>query len=318
MEAHRADGALPSRDRSAGVETLFAALTTALLFGLFILGPWWFWSALVLAGIPPVRVAQARGAVYGLVCAVIASAVLGGIGAADGGAGSALAAALSGVVCFGLPVLAASLVRREMDPGKAFLLLAAVGAAVIVAGIVLSGAAPDKALGELFDAMKAQPPQKGVDSETAARGAFIMARVRELTIRYYSGVAAFFWVSLSAVWFYAGSHAARPAPSAERVRFEQFRAPAPVVAVFVAAGAGSVLLGGVAQTVAGDVLLPLLALYFLVGLSIICHFARRWFRSRFLRAGLYFVVVYSPLSLGMGLLGLFDWYVDFRRRGEKA
>ena len=36
---------------------------------------------------------------------------------------------------------------------------------------------------------------------------------------------------------------------------------------------------------AGNLLLPLLALYFVAGLSIICHFVRRWFRARILRVG---------------------------------
>ena len=65
-----------------------------------------------------------------------------------------------------------------------------------------------------------------------------------------------------------------------------------------------------------NVLLPLVALYFVAGLSIICHFVRRWFRVRLLRAGLYVLVSYFPLDVVVALLGLFDWYVDFRRRGE--
>jgi hypothetical protein len=315
MEAPPA-GPLPAhRDRSAGVEALFAALTSALLFSLFLLAPWWFWSALILAGIPAVRVAQARGPGYGVVCVLVASAALAGVGAADGGAPAALGTGVGALICFGLPVLAAALTRRGASGSKAYLVLAALGVAAVAAAIALSGGSPEKALGELFEAMKSQPPPKGADSDAAARIAFLAARGRELAVRYYSGVAAFGWVFLSAVWFYAGSHAARPAPSAERVRFEELRIPAAVVALFVAAGAGAVLLQGAAQTAAGDLLLPLLALYFLAGLSIICHFARRWFRSRVLRAGLYFIVGYTPLFLVAGVLGLFDWYVDFRSRG---
>ena len=60
------------------------------------------------------------------------------------------------------------------------------------------------------------------------------------------------------------------------------------------------------------------ALYFVAGLSIICHFARKWFRARILRVGLYALVAYFPMNVGVALLGLFDWYVDFRRRGEEA
>ena len=59
----------------------------------------------------------------------------------------------------------------------------------------------------------------------------------------------------------------------------------PAAALFVAAGAAFGLLSGEARRVAGNLLLPLLALYFVAGLSIICHFFRRWFRARILRVG---------------------------------
>ncbi len=68
----------------------------------------------------------------------------------------------------------------------------------------------------------------------------------------------------------------------------------------------------------GNLLLPLLALFFVAGLSIICHFFRRWLRSRILRAGLYALAAYFPINVGVALLGLFDWYVDFRRRGGEG
>ncbi len=105
---------------------------------------------------------------------------------------------------------------------------------------------------------------------------------------------------------------------AERTRFEALSLPAFLAPVFVAAGAVSALARDTARQVAGDVLIPLAALYFVAGLSIICHFARRWFKTRILRVGLYTLVIYFPMSVGVALLGLFDWYVGFRRRGEKA
>jgi hypothetical protein len=55
-------------------------------------------------------------------------------------------------------------------------------------------------------------------------------------------------------------------------------------------------------------------LFFVVGLSIICHFARKWFPVGFLRIGLYVLAAYF-LNVIVALLGLFDWFVDFRRRG---
>src|SRR4029077_10043382 len=101
-------------------------------------------------------------------------------------------------------------------------------------------------------------------------------------------------------------------------RFDGLSVPPVVVLLFVAAGAGGVLPPQAVREVAGNALLPLSALYFLAGLSIICHFARKWFRARILRVGLYGLALYFPINVGVGLLGLFDWYGDFRHRGEKV
>ena len=99
---------------------------------------------------------------------------------------------------------------------------------------------------------------------------------------------------------------------------DAFTVPPAVVGLFVVSGAGTVLAPMPFREIAGNALLPLSVLYFLAGLSIICHFARKWFRARILRVGLYGLALYFPINVGVGLLGLFDWYADFRRRGEKA
>ena len=142
--------------------------------------------------------------------------------------------------------------------------------------------------------------------------------VRDFSRSYWLGLVGSFWVLGSAVTFYAGARSARPAPSAQSTRFEALSLPALLAPVFVAAGAVTALTPGTLRQAAGDVLIPLVALYFVAGLSIICHFARKWFRARILRIGLYTLVIYFPLSVAVALLGLFDWYASFRRRGEEA
>ena len=157
--------------------------------------------------------------------------------------------------------------------------------------------------------------RSGMDAASVARVRATLEAAREFSRKYWAGLLGLLWVFAAAISFYGGARAARPAPSAEAARFEALRVPAAVVPLFVAAGAGSVLLGADSRPVAGSVLLPLAALYFVAGLSIICHFARRWFRVGILRVGLYTLVAYFPMNVGVALLGLFDWYVDFRRRG---
>jgi hypothetical protein len=315
--------AVPAPDRSGVAETFFAALSAALLFALFLLLPLAGLAALAFAGVPLVRLTHRRGLAPGLAGAALAVGLLTGIGLAAGG--DAATGALLAAVWIGLPVLFAGAVRAGKSPSGVFLLLAAAGFALLAGALFTwesRGSRPIKQdIAAAFDAMTPSPgaaEAKGVEPEAAARLATTMRRLKEFAQTYWPGLIGASWVLGAAVSFFAGAVGARPVPSAVRTRFEDLRVPAPVVAFFVASGAVFALLPAPARTAAGDLLLPLSTLYFLTGLSIICHFARKWFRARILRAGLYALVVYFPLNVGVGLLGLFDWYADFRRKGEKA
>jgi len=313
-------------DRGAHLETLFAALSSALLFALFLLLPLAGSAALAFSGVPLVRLTHRRGLVPGVAASAVAAGILAGLGWTTGGAAAAAAAGVLALLSMGLPVLFAGAVRMGRSPSSAFLLLCAAGFLLLGAALLLRDAsgAPSVAreIGAAFDGIApsapASPGKPGVDPETAARVAATFSRFKQLAQTYWVGLVGASWVLAAALAFYAGARAARPAPSAEITRFEALRVPAPVVALFAASGAAFALLRGPSRIWAGDLLLPLSALYFLAGLSIICHFARRWFRAQILRAGLYALVVYFPLNVAVGLLGLFDWYADFRRRGEKA
>ncbi len=103
------------------------------------------------------------------------------------------------------------------------------------------------------------------------------------------------------IGFYTGARLARPEGASERARFDGLSVPAFVVVLFVAAGAGTALAPDPIREVAGNALLPLSALYFVAGLSIICHFARKWFRARVLRIGLYALALYFPINVGVAL-----------------
>ena len=314
-------------DRGALLETLFAALSSALLFALFLLLPLAGSAALAFSGVPLVRLTHRRGLVSGVAASAVAAGILAGLGWTTGGATGAASAGILALLSMGLPVLFAGAVRMGRSPSAAFLLLCAAGFLLLGAALLLRNAsgAPSVAreIGAAFDgiapsAAPASPGKPGVDPETAARVAATFFRFKQFAQTYWVGLVGASWVLAAALAFYVGARVARPAPSAEITRFEALRVPAPVVALFAASGAGFALLRGPSRVWAGDLLLPLSALYFLAGLSIICHFARRWFRAQILRAGLYALVVYFPLNVAVGLLGLFDWYADFRRRGEKA
>lgn len=307
------------------LEIALAAGFSAIAFGLFLALPLVGSIGLPLAGVPMVRLAHRRGGLWALVASALAGALVASVSLSAGDSGGWARGTLAAGIAF-LPALFASFARRRMDSSRAYLALCAAGA-LVLSGIFLVGAAASgRPVGEEiareFDRMTPAAlesyTRSGSDAETVARVRATLAAAKEFSRSYWAGLLGLLWVICASISFYAGARSARPAPSAEATRFEALSVPAVVAPLFVAAGAGSVLLGPGLRPIAGSVLLPLCALYFVAGLSIICHFARRWFRVRLLRVGLYTLVAYFPMNVGVALLGLFDWYVDFRRRGAGA
>jgi hypothetical protein len=232
--------------------------------------------------------------------------------------------AFLGATVAALPSAFAAWIRPGRDASLAYLGLCLAGFAILAGSFAIAGGGPDamaRAVDRAFE--EALPVAAGsarpdLDTETQARLKTTLAAAREFTKRYGMGLVGAGWIFAAAIGFYTGAWAARPAASAERTRFEALRIPAFMAPLFVAAGAIFALGPLSASRSAGNLLCPLAALYFVGGLSIICHFARRWFHSRLLRIGLYALVVYVPINVGVALLGLFDWYANFRRRGEGA
>jgi hypothetical protein len=308
-----------------GLEIGLAAVFSAVAFGLFLALPLVGSIGLPFAGVPIVRLAHRRGGVAAFLAAALAGAVVAAVALASGDVGGWARGGFASGVAF-LPALFATIVRKGVDPSRAYLALCAAGS-LLLAGLFLGGAAAaGRPVGDeiarefdrMIPAAMESYSRSGMDAETVARVRATLQAAREFSRSYWAGLLGLLWVVSAWISFYAGARGARPAPSAEATRFEALRVPAVVAPLFVASGAGSVLLRPDLRPLAGSVLLPLFALYFVAGLSIICHFARRWFRVRLLRVGLYTLVAYFPMNVGVALLGLFDWYVDFRRRGAGA
>ena len=303
-----------------------AAFVTTLLFAAFLALPIAGALALPFLPVPAVRIAFRRGAAAGVVVALLSSSVLLGLGLATGGSGDAVVLALFAAVVTALPVFFAAGVRSGRNPSRLYLALCSAGFAILALGLALRPAAGGKTMRQeiaaAFDEMAPTAVQSytrgGMDAESVARMKATLAAAREFVSKFWVGLVGVSWILAAGIGFYTGARLARPEPSAEAARFDRLSVPAAVVALFVVAGAGAVLAPSPWKEIAGNALLPLAALYFLTGLSIICHFARKWFRARILRVGLYGLAVYFPINVGVGLLGLFDWYADFRRRGEKA
>jgi hypothetical protein len=320
-------GASPSPARGSGArEILVAGFVTALLFAAFLVLPIVGALALPLLPVPAVRLTFRRGGGAGLSAALLSSSLLLGLGLATGGAAAAFGVVLFAGIATALPALFAAAIGRGADPSRAYLGLCAAGFLLLVAGMGLRSMAGGRTMRQevsaAFDEMAPAAVQSytkgGMDPEAITRLKATLAAARDFSAKYWVGLLGVSWILSSAIGFYSGARLARPEPSAEKTRFDALSVPPVVVLLFVAAGAGAVLAPEAVREVAGNALLPLSALYFLAGLSIICHFARKWFRARILRVGLYGLALYFPINVGVGLLGLFDWYADFRHRGEKA
>jgi Predicted membrane protein (DUF2232) len=325
MEADRLEQPSADHPHRAALEIAAAAGFSALSFSLFLVLPLVGAVGVPLAAVPTVRLAHRRGVVAAIMASALSGALIAGVSVAGGDPQGVPRGVIAAVIAL-LPALFAASSKRSGNPSRAYLLLCAVGA-VGVAAFFLGGAAASgrpvgdeiaKEFDRMIPAAIESYSRSGMDTATVVRVRSTLETAREFSRRYWAGLLGMLWVLSAAISFYAGARAARPAPSAEAARFEALRVPAAVAPLFIAAGAGSALLPAASRPIAGSILLPLAALYFVAGLSIICHFARKWFRFWLLRVGLYTLVAYFPMNVGVALLGLFDWYADFRRRGAGA
>jgi hypothetical protein len=316
----------PPEPRSGVREILIAGFLSTALFAAFLALPIVGMLTLPFLAVPGTRLAFRRGGIAGISAALLSTGVLLGLGLATGGAADAFAFAVFAGTVTGLPPFFASQVRRGRHPSAMFLALCATGFLLLSAGLALRPAAGGKtmpqevaaAFDEMTPAAVASYTRGGMDADSVARLKAVLGSARAFAAKFWIGLLGVTWILSGGIAFYTGARLARPAPAAEEARYDRLAVPPAVVVLFVAAGAGAVLAPSPVAEIAGNLLIPLAALYFLAGLSIICHFARKWFRARILRVGLYGLAIYFPINVGVGLLGLFDWYADFRHRGEKA
>jgi len=319
--AGEGDGARPGQRLS---ELLFAAALAVFFFAAFPLVPAMGALGLPFAAVPVVRLTHRRGLGAGLLASGLSAVAVSGLAAAVGSDGLSLAAIAAGVTA--LPAAFAAFGRSGREPSRGFLGLCLAGLLALLVFTGLRSLSGDRSIqAEIEGTFDRMVPaalesysRSSKDPETVENVRRTLSAAREIARRFWPGILGASWVLGAAISFYAGARAARPAPSAEQARFEKLRVPAAAAGLFVLSGAASALLTGPAREAAGNVLLPLAALYFVAGLSIICHFARKWLRVRILRVGLYALVVYFPMNVAVTLLGLFDWYADFRRRGQGA
>ena len=97
-------------------------------------------------------------------------------------------------------------------------------------------------------------------------------------------------------------------------RFSEWVLPDQTIWVFISSGALSFFVGNILGTIAMNLLFIVLVAYFLQGLSILIHFLESRNVSVFFWVLIFFIIVFQPLLIGVGIgLGVFDIWMDFRK-----
>ena len=99
--------------------------------------------------------------------------------------------------------------------------------------------------------------------------------------------------------------------------FPEWKVPEQLVWVLIASGFMVALGDGLVKTLALNLLVILLPIYFLQGLAVIdCFFRRKAFSPLFRAVGYLLVTLVNPLPMVVTGLGIFDMWADFRKPKE--
>jgi uncharacterized protein YybS (DUF2232 family) len=111
---------------------------------------------------------------------------------------------------------------------------------------------------------------------------------------------------------------ARRRPAAPRQVLNQWRSPEPLVWLVIVAGAVTWAAEGGLYWAGVNLLVVLGVVYFFQGMAVIAYWFEKKNAPRFLRAGLYLLIVVEAFLAGGGALaGLFDIWFNFRRLESK-
>ncbi len=242
------------------------------------------------------------------------------------GSGSAFAAAILAAALLSLPALALVASARDGRRRDEVLLVVAavsgIGLLAILLGVALGGRDPGPWLAARFDekvpeilAFYRTSGWEESAVEAAGRIFHMMAsafseQLPGLVLAaavLFGGVVVYL---LGRLWGAESRGLAEPS-------FARFRTPLVAAVAFIPAGIVAALAEPPARQAAVDVILPLVALFFLRGLAIIRALLERGRAGLFLRALVWVVVFQMPLPLVLALGGILDEFLDVRGRVER-
>jgi len=293
---------------------LAAALVTLLLqLSPGLLGPPGIMLNL-LAPLPAALVCMLLGPAVGGAVVLLTTVALASISGAAGG--------MTYLLQFGLGSLLLPLLLRRSwpwDRAVAMTLAVVVGTgAVAIGGYLLShGDSVTGAVGGYIEAeirrtleTAALPGQTGTEQ---AEMAALVEQTAKLFTRIYPGLALAVTGTVQLLTVFLLTALARGRYEVPGPPFTLWKAPEALVWLLIAAGFGS-LASGPVQTVAWNLLIVVLPVYFLQGLAVISYFFRLRGFSPFMRGmGYLLLTVINPFQLLVAGIGVFDLWVDFRR-----
>ncbi len=231
-----------------------------------------------------------------------------------------------GVMAIALPWFLRNV--RRWDRAAAYALGAVVAASLLglVGYAVVQGTGPVALVGQIVEQEVAQastfmnsvlvdsassPAEAAEFSAAVESMAEFMRRVYPGMVILISGLLLLAMVGLLNV--VKQGHYRMPGPT-----FAEWKAPEILVWFLIASGFIVVLTGGALQTIAMNLLVVLLPVYFLQGLAVIDCFFRRKALSPLLRVlGYILVTLVNPLPLFVAGIGVFDLWIDFRKPREQ-
>jgi len=291
-----------------------SAATLAFVGGAALLGP----AALFLnlfAPVPAAFIAMRRSLASASVVVVLSGALLWGAGNSH--------AALTYLLQFGIASLALPWLLRRGQPwdraiAGALAVSLAVAALVVLLLAADSGRNVDALVGDYIttEVNKAAALYQDADLPTEQREEVlaVMKEVAAFLARTWPGLLVIFSAATLLFTVQVLAALARGHYIISGTPFPLWKLPELLVWPLIVAGFAAVFLDGPPATVALNMLVVLLPLYFLQGLAIISYYFNLKGISPLLRTlGYAMVMLLNPLPLAVTALGVFDLWADFRK-----
>jgi len=156
--------------------------------------------------------------------------------------------------------------------------------------------------------------EKAVELEADVRAVMdIISRIYPSLVIILTGFVAWLNVVIARPLFRMGN-----LEYPDFVPLDRWKTPDGLIWLMIASGFALFLLSGVIKSVAANVLIVLMVIYFFHGLSIILFFLNKYHLPPWIKIGIYFLIMIQQIFLVMlALAGIFDQWIDFRKIHRK-